>query len=158
MLPPQGFLFPAMPIQNLREQPACLLFLNSCLFTQPGVGKAGTAVRFPGQRQRHGSKGADRRDALALQFGGVLAGDIRDEAEMIVGPASFIAPRLPAADIAMLLRLRIQAVGGLCIDDAFKGSARMPVKGRVIIHAKALRHSFFHKQRRTNSMRARAGV
>jgi hypothetical protein len=40
----------------------------------------------------------------------------------------------------MLLWIRIQAVRGSGIDDAFKGSARVPVKGRVIVHAEALRH------------------
>jgi hypothetical protein len=59
---------------------------------------------------------------------------------MIIGPAPFFTPCLPAADIAMVLWLRIRAVGGLRIDEAFKSPAHMAIKGRVIVHAEALRH------------------
>ena len=82
--------------------------LDARLFAHPLIGLAGTAIRLPGQRQRHGRKGADRRDGAALQFSGVQFGDTRDEAEMVVIPSLCFTARLPAADVAMLPRLRIQ--------------------------------------------------
>ena len=51
-------------MENLSRLPA--FNLDARLFAHPLIGMAGTAIRLPGQRQRHGRKVADRRDGRGV--------------------------------------------------------------------------------------------
>jgi hypothetical protein len=135
----------ALERQQLPEHPAGVLALDldPRLLPDPLQRPGADAVEGRGHRQLQAGEPASRADLAVLQRPPLAARGAGDEAEIIVRAPACAADRVPAADIAVLDRLRVRAggwVGGRNDGVPTQPHGRLelgphaPVVGHVVVH------------------------
>ena len=151
---------PAQPLRRHHRQQlvhglarGALLMLHACLIAQPLVGLARPTRGCERQRIRQRCRGGKRGHLPRHEFRAMRTADAGDERQVVVRPATSIAARPPAAQLARLDRLGIRAREhrlvpvGQCREQP---AAHTPVVRRVVVHAVAV-----HDERHRGVSRAR---
>ncbi len=139
---------PAQPLRRHHRQQLvdglphrALLMLHARLIAQPLVGLARAACGRKGQRIWQRRRGFERGRPMRFELAPVRPADAGDERQMVVGPATSIAARPPAAELTGLRGFGVGARqhGLVSLGECRQQlAAHAPEVGGVVVHAVAV--------------------